>query len=117
MKIDNPKGVAAAGTGFAAIVTVLVLASPPPAPALITALGWMGLLGSTGVAGVVIFRQRERDREAESRHSTCSRCGYSTILVYRTGKQVWVHAVTDREKCGRLGHPVLPVPISPGRPR
>jgi hypothetical protein len=84
---------------------------------LLTALTWVGLIGSTCVAGFIIFRQVERDREAESRYSTCPRCGYGTILTYRTGQQIWVHAVTDREQCGRLGHSVLPVPISPGRPR
>ncbi len=115
-RIENPRAVALVGLGFAAIVTVLVLLGPVPEPRLVTALTWLGLLGSTAVAGIVIFRQRERDREADSRHSTCPHCGYGTMLVYRTGKQLWVHAVTEREKCGRLWHPVLPVPVSPGRP-
>lgn len=117
IKIDNPGAVAAGGVALAAVISGIALLGPAPASTLVTALSWMMVLGSTAGAGFLIFRQVEHDREAESRHSKCPRCGYATILTYRTGQQIWVHAVTDREQCGRLGHPVLPVPVSPGRPR
>lgn len=122
IRIDNPKFVIGAGTGTVALIAVIIfMCGGAPSSPLVTAGSILAVLGSTAGAGFAIFRTVERDRaRALTTPGICPKCRRGTHQTYRGGRATWVHNIGDTEECWRpryRDHEVLPVPISPGRPR